>query len=113
MNVAKGPRPFHFRSSIARWMASACLVPNIFRQLFVRKYHQLLVARNMEKDRRSLQVAMEVLLRHHRDPPRANEYLKGICAAITTELHVVAEYVNLKDGEGNWECPGVVDGDDE
>ena len=107
MNIAKAPRPLNFRTSVNGWMASACIVPNIFRQLFIRKFHTLLVARGMERDRRSLQVAMEVLLKHHREPVKAAEYLKGICRAITTELHLAADFQNLKDGEDEYDCPGV------
>ena len=107
MNIAKAPRPFNFKRSVNRWMVSAGIVPNIFRQLFIRKFNTLLVARGTEWDRRSLQVAMEVLLKHHREPVKAADYLKGVCRALAAELRVAAEYMHLKDGEEDIECPGV------
>ena len=104
------PKRFNFARSIERWMASALIVPDVRRLLFIRKFHTLLVARGADWNRKALQSAMHVLLRFQDEnyPSRkTSRYLSYVTLAIGQELiGEAAGYTALSQGNEDYSCPG-------
>jgi hypothetical protein len=121
------PKRFDFRSTIERWMASALIVPDVRRMMFIRKFHTLLVARGADWNRKALQSAMHVLLKFQEEnyPARkTSRYLSYVTLACGQELiDEAVGYTVLSQGNEDYSCPGhcgpsrllvgADDGDDE